>query len=331
MPLFQPTLKPLPANTNLTGLTAVVTGATAGIGLEIARQLLVLKVSTLVLAARNEAKGETVKKSFLADPTIKAANPNAVIKVMKLDTESYPSIQSFVTNFQKEFKELHILLLNAGIGTFALEFAATGHEKNMQVNYLSNAALTLALFPILEATAEKTGKPTRITWTGSRAFKMTAIGSKPQFKPGETFLPLFDSGNEISSFGRYGGSKLLGIFFLRQLVEQYKGSRVIVNAFCPGMVDTDMSDVLPFYLRIVAVSVKKLRARSTEKGAWVALNAAVVAGVESHGAFLEDMELGDLGDLVPSQEGQRLQKLLWNETIEDVQGTISIPSWVTKA
>lgn len=163
MPLFQPQVTPLPPGIDLSGQTAVVTGATSGIGLEISRQLLTLKVSTLILAVRNVTKGEKVKESFLSDPTIQSLKANPTIKVMKLDTENYDSPRQFATAFRNEFQDLHIVMLNAGISTFNKEFASTGHEKIMQVNYLSNVFLTLELLPILEATASRIGKPTRLT------------------------------------------------------------------------------------------------------------------------------------------------------------------------
>ncbi|KAF2657952.1 hypothetical protein K491DRAFT_690680 [Lophiostoma macrostomum CBS 122681] len=49
-----------------------------------------------------------------------------------------------------------------------------------------------------------------------------------------------------------------------------------------------MSDVLPVYLRLPMELVKAIRARPVEVAGWIALHAAVVVGVESHGRFLED-------------------------------------------
>ncbi len=58
MRFIQPPVTPPPADINLEGKTAIVTGATEGIGQETARQLLVLRLSTLVFAVRNPSKGE---------------------------------------------------------------------------------------------------------------------------------------------------------------------------------------------------------------------------------------------------------------------------------
>jgi short-subunit dehydrogenase len=56
----QPKVTLLPSDLDLHGKTAVVTGATAGIGLETARQLLKLKIN-LILAVRNVSKGRRVQ------------------------------------------------------------------------------------------------------------------------------------------------------------------------------------------------------------------------------------------------------------------------------
>jgi NAD(P)-dependent dehydrogenase (short-subunit alcohol dehydrogenase family) len=292
MPSFiQPPVTPLPKGISLHGQTAVITGASSGIGVEIARQLLEVGASTVILAVRNLAKGEAVRRSLLAHGTIKAANPKAVVKVMKLDTEIYESVQSFARTFCAEHSELHLLMLNAGIGTLTRELTPTGHEKNVQVNYLSNVLLMLELLPLLNSTADKTGAPVRVTWTGSRFHGATALAKKAPLQPGETVLGHFDSEESFVAFARYADSKLLGVLFLYEMRKHLASDKVIVNTFCPGMVNTGMSDVLPIYLRLPMNVVKALRARSPEKAAWIALNAAIVAGPESHGEFLADKEI----------------------------------------
>lgn len=330
MPFIQPPVPPLPPGIDLSGKTAVVTGATAGIGLEISLQLLRFGVSNLILAVRNVSKGETVQQSLISDPAVRSINPDATIKVMKLDTENYSSVQDFASSFTAEFTDLHLLMLNAGIGTLGREFASNGHEKNIQVNYLSNVLLTLALLPTLEDTASRTGHPTRVTWTGSRAHKQTSLAAKLPLKKEEGLLKHFDEAEGIPAFARYGDSKLLCVLFQMELANNYTADKVIINNFCPGMVDTSMSDVLPVYLRIPVNMVKAIRARSPQKAAWMALNAGVVVGSESHGRFLADMSVDEPCDFVKSEEGRRVQKLLWNETCDEMEGLVALPLWMRR-
>ncbi|KAM0324728.1 hypothetical protein ACHAPQ_008256, partial [Fusarium lateritium] len=126
MPFAQPNVEPLPAGIDLTNKTAIVTGATSGIGLELSRQLLALNLSTLILAVRNVPKGEQVRQDLLAE------NPNAVVEVMKLDTEDYNSTRAFAKAFKSSHGKLHLLMLNAGISDIQFSLAPSGHEKNFQ-------------------------------------------------------------------------------------------------------------------------------------------------------------------------------------------------------
>ncbi|KAH7134181.1 hypothetical protein EDB81DRAFT_858828, partial [Dactylonectria macrodidyma] len=328
MLLIQSSVPHLPPGIDLSGKTAVVTGATAGIGFEISRQLLTSKISNLILAVRNVSKGESARETLISDPAVKSTNPSATIKVLKLDTENYASVKTFVASFKAEFADLHILMLNAGIGTFAYEVASTGHEKNMQVNYLSNVLLNLALLPTLEATAQRAGEPTRVTWTGSRMHKKTSLEGKTSLKKGEALLEHIDTSEAIPTYARYSDSKLLVVMFQLELAQRYASDKVIVNNFCPGMINTGMSDVLPIYLRVPMNLVKAMVARAPEKAGWIALNAAIVVGTESHGRFLEDMVVDEPCGFVKSDEGRRLQTLLWDETCREMEGLIALPAWM---
>ncbi|KAH6895918.1 hypothetical protein B0T10DRAFT_587483 [Thelonectria olida] len=330
MPFIQPPVPPLPQGIDLSGKTAIVTGATAGIGLELSRQLLTHKVSNLVMAVRNVSKGESVRQALLSEPAIKAANPNANVKVMQLDTENYPSVQAFAAAYGAEFRDLHLLMANAGIGNLAREFASSGHEKHVQVNYLSNVLLTLALLPILEDTATRTGEPTRVTWTGSRMHKQSSIVGKTPLKKGEQVLKHFDTSEDIPAYARYGDSKLLCVLFQLELAKHYKPDKVIVNNFCPGMIRTSLTEVLPFYIRIPVHLMQAIRARSPEKAGWMALNAAVVVDAESHGRLLEDMVVGEVFQWIHSEDGEKVQKMVWNETIDEMAGMVNLPSWMGK-
>lgn len=183
----QPKLTPLPPNIDLHGKTAVITGATAGIGLETAKQLLKLHISHLVLAVRNVSKGETCKRE------IQRFKSQAKITVLELDMKSYDSVLSFSKLLQQQVPSVNILILNAGIGLMKLERSPSGHETVMQVNYLSNVLLIATLLPHLKASGEKTGQPSRITWVGSRMYFSSSLEKKAPLEPGESLLGHMDS------------------------------------------------------------------------------------------------------------------------------------------
>ena len=293
MGLFtQPKVTPLPPNINLRGKTIIVTGASAGLGLEAARQTLSLNASAVVLAVRNPSKGEFCKASLLADPAVKKNNSGATIKVMKLDMDDYTSIQSFAAKVKAELPVVDHLLLNAGIGLLKHERSTSGHERTTQVNYLSNALLILELLPHLEASATRTGTASVITWVGSRVHEKSSLSEESKaVKPSETILGHMDDPKYFFPFQRYNDTKLLCVMFLYELAPLVDKKKVVINMLCPGMVNTAMSDVLPIYFRIPVNIVKAIRARSVEEGVWLILNAMIVEGSESHGRFILDKEI----------------------------------------
>lgn len=285
MNIPQPKVTPLPPDINLHGKTALITGATAGIGLEAARQLIKLHVSHLILAVRNASKGEACKQE------LQLLKIYAKITVLELDMDNYNSVQNFAKKLQREVPSVNIILLNAGIGLLKLERSPSGHERVTQVNYLSNALLIAELLPYLKASAEKTGQPSRITWVGSRMYFATSLEKRAPMEGDESVLEHMDAKEFFFPNERYNDSKLLCAMFMYSLAPRLDKSKVVLNMVCPGLVNTNMTDVLPFHMRMVMGVVKALLARPVEVGGRLFVNAAVVAGPESHGGFLGDKEI----------------------------------------
>ncbi|OQE41033.1 hypothetical protein PENCOP_c005G08551 [Penicillium coprophilum] len=324
--IIQPKIDPLPPGIDLTGKTVVITGASAGMGLETTKQLLRLRTSTVILAVRNVAKGEACATSLRQDRRIQTHNPNATIKVMALDVDDYASVQRFTKQLREEIPVVHLLILNAGIGLLKLERSPSGHDRNTQVNYYSNVLLIAELLPYLEAGAEKTGSPARISWVGSRAQESTSLEKKAPIKPGEGVLAHMDKEEAFVPFQRYGDTKLLCALFMYSLAPRLNPKKVILNMMCPGMVNTSMSDVLPLHLRLIVNVVKSFRARSVEVGGWIILHSALVAGPESHGKFFSDKEIVEKGAFIQSPAGQEIQKKLWEETIAEIGQLTTLPA-----
>ena len=211
---------------------------------------------------------------------------------MKLDMDDYTSIQSFAKTIKANVPIVDYLLLNAGIGNLKFQLSASGHEQTMQVNYLSNVLLLLELLSHLEASATKTGAPSRVTWVGSRTHLQSTLSEKGKaVKPEETVIGHMDNPKYFFPFQKYNDTKLLCVMFLYELASRMDKNKVEINMLCPGMVDTAMSDVLPIYLRIPINLVKAIRARPVDQGAWLILNAMVVVGPESHGEFILDKDV----------------------------------------
>ncbi|KAJ5232135.1 hypothetical protein N7468_005091 [Penicillium chermesinum] len=321
----QAKVTPLPEGINLEGETVVITGASAGMGLETARQMLRLRCSTMVLAVRNVSKGEECVQQLEQDPVIQSNKPT--IKVLKLDVGQYDSVQEFTKELQQKIEAVDILILNAGIGRLKLERSPTGHEETLQINYLSNVLILSELLPYLEASAGKTGSPTRISWVGSRMHeKGHDFEKKGPFRSDDSVFARFDDEKRFSRFS-YANSKLLCAMFMYTLAPRLDPTKIVLNMFCPGMVNTNMSDYLPLPLRVVFEGVKYLMGRPIEDGGNIYINAAVVAGPETHGKYLYDKDIQpEPSTYIKSTVGQVVQKRLWEETMEEMKKITTLPS-----
>lgn len=132
----QPKIPPTPPGTSLAGKTAIITGGNSGLGLEAARQFLVLGISRVILACRSVAKAQNAVESLRADPEVAKHNPHAAIDVFELDLDDYKSGLRFAEKVKKEVPELDILLNNGGMAMVNFEQSKSGHERIMQGRYL---------------------------------------------------------------------------------------------------------------------------------------------------------------------------------------------------
>lgn len=128
----QPKIPPTPAGTSLAGKTAIITGGNSGLGLEAARQYLILGAARVIIACRSVAKGKTAAESLRADRAVAKHNPDAVIDVFELDLDDYQSGLRFAQKVKNEVPELDILMNNGGMAIVKLELSKSGHERHMQ-------------------------------------------------------------------------------------------------------------------------------------------------------------------------------------------------------
>ncbi len=129
------------------GKTAIVTGATSGIGKETAR-VLAGKGAKVILAVRNTVKGRSV-----ADD-IRKSLPQADIFVRRLDLASLSSVKAFADSCLQDEARLDILVNNAGVMFPPYTKTEDGFELQMGTNHLGHFALAGRLLPLLKATHE---------------------------------------------------------------------------------------------------------------------------------------------------------------------------------
>lgn len=130
---------------NLSGKRAVVTGASDGIGLGIAKRLAAAGAE-LVLPVRNQGKGQA------AAAEIRAAAPGATVILQAMDLSSLESVATLGDTLCAEGAPIHLLINNAGVMTPpARQTTADDLELQMGTNHLGHVALVAHLMPLLQA------------------------------------------------------------------------------------------------------------------------------------------------------------------------------------
>src|SRR5919197_3273388 len=127
---------------DLSGRTAVVTGANGGLGLETARALAGAGAH-VVLAARNP------QKAVVGEADILEGRPDASLEVIALDLGSLASIREAADRILAAHAAIDILVNNAGVMAIPERRTADGFEMQLGVNHLGHFALTALLLPAL--------------------------------------------------------------------------------------------------------------------------------------------------------------------------------------
>ncbi|BEL02673.1 SDR family oxidoreductase [Actinoplanes sichuanensis] len=141
MPRTEPTVT-VP---DLTGKLAVVTGASDGIGLEIAARLAAAGAE-IVLPVRNPAKGQA------AITEIHRRTPAARLSPRRLDLSSLESVAALGAELRDDGRPIHLLVNNAGVMTPPdRQVTADGFELQFGTNHLGHFALVAHLMPLLRA------------------------------------------------------------------------------------------------------------------------------------------------------------------------------------
>jgi NAD(P)-dependent dehydrogenase (short-subunit alcohol dehydrogenase family) len=124
------------------GRTAVVTGASGGLGLETARQL-AAKGAHVVMAVRNQ------EKAAAAAGEIRSSVPGASLELVALDLASQASVRAAAGQIIAAHKNIGLLINNAGVMGIPEARTVDGFEMQFGVDHLGHWTLTALLLPAL--------------------------------------------------------------------------------------------------------------------------------------------------------------------------------------
>lgn len=203
---------------DLSGRTALVTGATTGIGKETARALAAAGAS-VVVTARSDDKGEA------AVLELAAAVPDADLSYEVLELASLDSVRAMADRFATAHDRLDLLVANAGIMAVPFGHTDDGFELHLGTNHLGHFVLVGRLLPLLVQSA-----PARIVLLSSGGHAASDIRwDDPNFER-----------TAYTKMEAYGQSKTANVLHAVELERRYGALGVHAYAVHPGMVSTDL-------------------------------------------------------------------------------------------
>jgi len=193
------------------GRTALITGATDGVGRVVARALAQQGWRVLV-HGRDRPRGEALARE------IEQAGGSAAF--LAADLASLAEVRRLADEVKKRTGRLDLLINNAGIGSVGSapgrQTSADGHELRFAVNYLAGFLLTHLLLPLLKASAP--ARIVNVASAGQQAIDFSDVMLARGYSGG----------------GAYRQSKLAQILFTIDLAQELEGSGVIANALHPS-------------------------------------------------------------------------------------------------
>jgi len=203
----------------------LITGASAGIGVETARAFASLG-SIVYLANRDE------KKTLPVIADIESSHPISKGKIhfIHLDLNSLNSVRKCAAEFLRQSKKLNILITNAGVMACPEGRTADGFETTFGVNHLAHFLLVQLLLPLL-ISSSASGFNSRVISLSSSGHAMSPI----QFG---------DFNLEKQGYERwkaYGQSKTANIYLATEIERRYHNQGVRGLAVHPGAVNTELA------------------------------------------------------------------------------------------
>jgi len=255
---------------DLTGRTAVVTGANSGLGFETSKAL-AQHGATVVMASRDDGR------CAAAADRLREIVPSARVELGHLDLADLESVREFASATSEKHPAIDILVNNAGVMAPPVRLTTKqGFELQFGTNYLGHFALTGLLLRALSRAAV------------SRIVTVSSVA----YQSGEMNFDDLQHERDYAPLSAYSDSKLASLLFMLQL-DQALGLAAIdtrsVGAH-PGLASTHLHEAgpflgsKPFSAKLVSSAVK-LIGQTPARGAEPQLYAATAPDVEGGDCF----------------------------------------------
>jgi NAD(P)-dependent dehydrogenase (short-subunit alcohol dehydrogenase family) len=310
---FHSTASEVVAGLDLSNVSAIVTGASGGLGAESARAL-AERGARVTLTARDVAKGEK------AAAAIRKSTGNDRIDVIPLELMSLDSVRAFAKEFSARGAGLNLLLCNAGVMACPLARNAQGWESQFATNHVGHFLLAGLLQPLLVASA-----PSRVVSVSSRGHRFSPV----------VFEDIQFERRPYDKWSAYGQAKTANVLFAVELDRRLASRGVRANALHPGGIVTELGR------HLTQDDIKELMSRAPggkmdwktpEQGAATSVWAATAPELEGKGGlYLDDCQIAgertspdDPGGYEPYARDPAAARRLWTVSEELVGETFAL-------
>ncbi len=247
---------------DLTGRTAIVTGATSGLGFETARTLARLGASVCIVG-RDAERTETARVRLERET-------GAAIEAGLADLSLLADARAFAETYAAQHERLDVLVHNAGALLAERTLTEEGNETTIATHVLSPFLMTSLLLPRLEA-APTTGRVILVASGGMYGERLDVAGLA---------MPEGYDGVKV-----YARAKRAQVTLAREWARRLLDRPVAVNAMHPGWCDTPgIRDALPGFSRVIG-PLLRTAPEGIDTTAWLA---AAPEAAAIRGRFLLD-------------------------------------------
>jgi NAD(P)-dependent dehydrogenase (short-subunit alcohol dehydrogenase family) len=269
---------------DLAGKRVLVTGASAGLGVETVRAL-AAHGATVVGAARDLSK---------AKRALGAAGAGD-IELVELDLASLASVRRAADALLAQKRPLDAIVANAGVMAIpTLTFTEDGFETQFGTNHLGHFVFVNRLAPLLSAAG-------RVVVLSSAGHRFADVDlDDPSFRTAA-----------YNPFLAYGRSKTANILFAVALDARLKGRGVRVNAVHPGVIQTELGrHMTPEMIQQITGAAPggapAMRFKSIPQGAATSCWSGFTAAADAVGGrYCEDCHVAELTEDMTARQGVR--------------------------
>src|SRR5215469_7054746 len=201
----------------LRGKRVLVTGVSAGLGVETARTL-AAHGATVVGAARDLAKAERATEIVRKD-----AKNGGSLELVALDLASLKSVRACADALVKAGKPFDVVICNAGVMACPKGKTTDGFETQFGTNHLGHFVLVNRIVSLLKK--------------GSRLVNLSSAGHR--FADVDLDDPNFEH-TPYTEFGAYGRSKTANVLFAVEFDRRHKAEGIRATAVHPGGIQTEL-------------------------------------------------------------------------------------------